>query len=201
MKYDIILTGVGGQGILSIATVIGYAALESGLKIKQSEVHGMSQRGGDVQSHLRIADGEIFSDLVPEGAADLILSVEPLESLRYLPYLSEEGWIISNTTPFKNIPNYPEEEKILSAIEAQPRHIAIDADAVAKEHGNNRGMNMVMAGAAGVLLPTKFEMLEEGIRYIFGRKGEDVVEKNVEVLQAGRDLAGSMKEKLWYTER
>ncbi|MFO7849262.1 MAG: indolepyruvate oxidoreductase subunit beta [Spirochaetia bacterium] len=193
MKFDIILSGVGGQGILSIATIIGYAALESGLHIKQSEVHGMSQRGGDVQSHLRISDGEIFSDLVPEGAADLILSVEPLEALRYLPYLSSSGWIISNTTPFKNIKNYPEEGSIISALQDIPLHIVIDADAKAKELGNSRGMNMVMAGAAGVILPTDFEKLVEGIRYIFNRKGEEVVRKNIEVLKAGRDLALEQK--------
>lgn len=193
MKFDIILSGVGGQGILSIATIIGYAALESGLHIKQSEVHGMSQRGGDVQSHLRIADGEIFSDLIPEGAADLILSIEPLEALRYLPYLSSSGWIISNTTPFKNINNYPEEEKIIRSLQEVPLHIIIDADAKAKELGNSRGMNMVMAGAAGVFLPTDFERLVEGIRYLFSRKGDEVVEKNIETLKAGRDIALEQK--------
>ncbi|MFP4178774.1 MAG: indolepyruvate oxidoreductase subunit beta [Spirochaetaceae bacterium] len=193
MKYDIILSGVGGQGILSIATIIGYAALESGLHIKQSEVHGMSQRGGDVQSHLRISDGEIFSDLIPEGAADLILSVEPLEALRYLPYLSSSGWVISNTTPFKNIDNYPEEEKIIRSLREVPLHIIIDADAKAKELGNSRGMNMVMAGAAGVFLPTEFEKLVEGIRYLFSRKGEELVQKNMDVLKAGRDIALEQK--------
>lgn len=196
MKFDIILAGVGGQGILSIATVIGYAALESGLNIKQAEVHGMSQRGGDVQSHLRISDGDIFSDLVPEGEANLILSVEPLESLRYLPYLADDGWLISNTTPYKNIPNYPDLDTVIEEIEALPRHIAFDADAVSKEHGNSRGMNMVMAGAAGLLLPTKFEKLQEGIRFLFGRKGEEIVQKNNEVLEAGYEIAENYKARL-----
>ena len=107
MKKDIILAGVGGQGILSIAATIGFAAIEAGLHIKQSEVHGMSQRGGDVQSHLRLSDSEIASDLIPFGKADMIISVEPMESLRYLPMLSPDGWLITNTTPFINIPNYP----------------------------------------------------------------------------------------------
>jgi indolepyruvate ferredoxin oxidoreductase beta subunit len=190
MKYDIILAGVGGQGILSIATVIGYAALESGLGIKQAEVHGMSQRGGDVQSHLRIADGTIYSDLVPYGAADLILSVEPLESLRYLPYLkAEDGWLVTNTTPYKNISNYPDEEEILAEIKKLPQQVAIDADGIAKEQENSRGMNMVMAGAASVFMELDFEKLKDGIRYLFGRKGEEVVQANIRTLEAGRSYA------------
>ncbi|MCD4681496.1 MAG: 2-oxoacid:acceptor oxidoreductase family protein, partial [Bacteroidales bacterium] len=105
MKKDIILAGVGGQGILSIAAIIGYAAVNTGLFLKQAEVHGMSQRGGDVQSNLRLSDKEIASDLIPKGKADLIISVEPMESLRYLPWLSTEGWLITNTNPYINIPN------------------------------------------------------------------------------------------------
>jgi indolepyruvate ferredoxin oxidoreductase beta subunit len=190
MKYDIILAGVGGQGILSIATVIGYAALESGLGIKQAEVHGMSQRGGDVQSHLRISDGTIYSDLVPYGQADLILSVEPLESLRYLPYLNKaEGWLVTNTTPYKNISNYPDEKEIMAEIKRLPHHVAIDADGIAKEQDNSRGMNMVMAGAASVFMDLEFEKLKDGIRFLFGRKGEEVVQANIKTLEAGRDYA------------
>ncbi len=189
MKSDIILAGVGGQGILTIATVIGYAAVESGLYLKQAEVHGMSQRGGNVQSHLRIADKEIFSDLIPEGGADLIVSVEPMEALRYLPYLSPQGWLITNTTPFKNIPNYPEIDKILAEINKQPRHIALDADAMAKAVGNVRGMNIVIAGAASVFIDIPFEKMEAGIGTIFARKGADVVEKNLAAFRAGRKQA------------
>ncbi len=189
MKCDIILAGVGGQGILSIATTIGYAAVASDLYLKQAEVHGMSQRGGDVQSHLRISDKEIFSDLVPFGKADLIISVEPMESLRYLPYLSEKGWIVTNTVPFKNIPNYPALETVLAEIEKQPRKIALDADAMAKVAGNPKGMNMVMAGAASVFMDLSYEKMEEGIRKIFASKGEEVVNSNIEALRAGRKFA------------
>ena len=109
MKTDIILSGVGGQGILSIATVIGEAALNEGLYIKQAEVHGMSQRGGDVQSNLRISSDPIHSDLIALGKADIIISLEPMEALRYVNYLAPTGWIITNTTPFVNIPNYPDQ--------------------------------------------------------------------------------------------
>lgn len=189
MKSDIILAGVGGQGILSIATVLGYAAVESGLYLKQAEVHGMSQRGGAVQSHLRISDKEIFSDLVPAGSADIIISVEPMESLRYLPFLSPEGWIVTNTTPFVNIPNYPEIESLMAEVKKQPHHIALDADAMAKEVGNSRGMNMVIVGAASLFIDLPFEKMEEGIRAIFSRKGEEIVDKNLQALRAGRTFA------------
>ncbi len=189
MKLDIILAGVGGQGILSIATVIGYAAVGSGLNLKQAEVHGMSQRGGDVQSHLRISDKTIYSDLVPEGEADIILSVEPMESLRYIPYLSPQGWLVTNTTPYKNIPNYPDLDTILKEVKKVPQHVAIDADGMAKDLKNSRGMNMVMAGAASLFMSIEFERLKEGIRYIFGRKGQEIVDLNIATLEAGRKFA------------
>lgn len=189
MKCDIILAGVGGQGILSIATVLGYAAVESGLYLKQAEVHGMSQRGGDVQSHFRISDKPIHSDLVPQGKADLIVSIEPMESLRYLPYLSETGYLVTNTTPFINIPNYPEIEKVIAEIKKQPRHIAVDADAIAKELKNPRGMNMVIAGAASVFMDLDFELMKKSIQVIFGRKGEAIVASNIAALEAGREFS------------
>jgi len=189
MKCDIILAGVGGQGILSIATVLGYAAVESGLYLKQAEVHGMSQRGGDVQSHFRISDKPIYSDLVPEGKADIIISVEPMESLRYLPYLSETGYLVTNTTPFINISNYPKIEDVLSEIKKLPRHIAIDADSIAKEVKNPRGMNMVIAGAASVFMDLDFEFMKKSIQVIFGRKGEAIVASNIAALEAGREFS------------
>lgn len=189
MKCDIILAGVGGQGILTIAAVIGHAAVASGLYLKQAEVHGMSQRGGAVQSHLRISDKEIFSDLVAAGAADLILSVEPMEALRYLPYLANDGWLVTNSVPFVNIPDYPAIDQVLAEIEKQPRHVVLDADAAAKEAGNARGMNMVVAGAGSLFIDVPFEKMEAGIRAVFGRKGEEIVEKNLAALRAGRKYA------------
>lgn len=189
MKADIILAGVGGQGILSIATVLGEAALADGLTLKQAETHGMSQRGGAVYSHMRISDQPIFSDLIPGGSADLILSVEPMESLRYLPYLSETGYLVTNITPFVNIPNYPELEKVLAEIRLHPRYIAIDADAIAKEVGSARASNMVMLGAATPFIDIEFSKIEQGIRTIFERKGEAVVNLNLEALRRGRKFA------------
>lgn len=189
MKTDIILAGVGGQGILSIAAGIGLSAVKSDLYIKQAEVHGMSQRGGDVQSHLRISDKPISSDLIPQGKAHLILSVEPMEGLRYLPFLSEDGWLVTNTTPFNNIPDYPEVENIIAEVKKVKNHIALDADAIAKEAGSSRSSNIVMLGAASPFIDIEFEKLEEGIRQLFGRKGDEVVEVNLKALRAGREFS------------
>ena len=189
MKRDIILAGVGGQGILSIATTIGMAALNAGLHLKQAEVHGMSQRGGDVSSNLRIADHEIASDLIPYGQADLIISVEPMESLRYLPLLSPNGWLITNTKPFVNIPNYPKMDDLMTEIEKLGNHIALDADEMAKNLGSARSANMVILGAASPFLEISYPELQEAIRRIFSRKGEEIVKLNLDALQAGRDFA------------
>ena len=189
MKTDIILAGVGGQGILSIAAAIGLAAVDQKLYIKQAEVHGMSQRGGDVQSNLRLSDKEIASDLIPFGSADIILSIEPMEALRYLPYLSKNGWVITNTIPFININNYPETEEVMAELAKLPRHITIDADQIAKESGSPKSSNMVMLGAAAPFLGIPFESLEEAIRQLFGKKGNEIVEANLKALRAGKALA------------
>jgi len=189
MKKDIILAGVGGQGILSIAAVIGYAALEKGMCLKQSEVHGMSQRGGDVMSNLRISNQEIASDLIPFGKADLIIAVEPLESMRYLPFLSKEGWLITASKPFENIPDYPEIEVVLDAIRGIPHHIILDADVMAKEAGSVKAANIVVLGAASLFLGMDFESLEAAVEYVFKSKGEEVVNLNLKALRAGNEFA------------
>ncbi|HOU02012.1 MAG TPA: indolepyruvate oxidoreductase subunit beta [Bacteroidales bacterium] len=188
MKNDIILSGVGGQGILSIAAVIGFAAVEKNLFLKQSEVHGMSQRGGDVQSHLRLSDTPIASDLIPHGHADLIISVEPMEALRYLPWLSDQGWIITNSEPFINISNYPPADKIIEEIRKITNNIVIDADKIAKETGSARAGNIVVLGAASPFISIPYESLENGVRKLFGKKGEEIVEMNLRALKAGRDF-------------
>lgn len=186
MKIDVILAGVGGQGILSIAATIGLAAVEAGLYLKQAEVHGMSQRGGDVQSHLRLSDTEVASDLIPYGKADLIISVEPMEGLRYLPYLKKDGWLITNTKPFINISNYPDQEKLMSEIKALPNHIALDADSIAIELGSVKTANMVVLGAATPFINIDFGKLENAIQVMFGRKGEEMVNLNLLALRTGR---------------
>lgn len=189
MKSDIILSGVGGQGILSIAATIGLAAVANNLYLKQAEVHGMSQRGGDVQSHLRLSDKPVASDLIPYGNADLIISVEPMESLRYLPWLSKSGWLITNSTPFINIPDYPDINEILKEIRKIKNHIIIDADLIAKDSGSARSGNIVILGAASAFIDMPFKSLEEAIRKLFGKKGDDVVQANLKALNAGREIS------------
>ena len=189
MKSDIILAGVGGQGILSIAASIGFAAVQKNLYLKQAEVHGMSQRGGAVQSNLRLSDKPIASDLVPLGSADLILSVEPMESLRYIPYLSKQGWIVTNSTPFVNINNYPEIESILAEIQKVPNYVLLDADTIASEAGSARASNMVMLGAASPFIQLSKEDFENGIREMFASKGDEVIRINLKAFNAGRDVA------------
>lgn len=188
MKNDIILSGVGGQGILSIAAIIGLAAVDNNLFLKQSEVHGMSQRGGDVQSHFRLADKPVASDLIPYGKADLIISVEPMESLRYLPWLSKQGWLVTNSNPFNNIPDYPDIIEIIKEIKKVKNHIVIDADAIAKEAGSVRSGNMVILGAASPYIEMPFSSLEDAVRKLFSRKGDEIVEVNLKAIRAGRDF-------------
>ena len=193
MRADIILSGVGGQGILSIAAVIGEAALKEGLYMKQAEVHGMSQRGGDVQSTLRLSAQPIASDLIPKGHADLIISLEPMESLRYLPYLKEDGWLVTNSQPFVNIPNYPDMEKVNEELDKLPHKVILDVEAIAKEVATARAANIVMLGAAAPFIGIEYNKIEDGIRRIFGRKGEEVVEMNLKALKAGYDVAQRIK--------
>ncbi|MGB9892920.1 MAG: indolepyruvate oxidoreductase subunit beta [Candidatus Saccharicenans sp.] len=189
MKYDIILAGVGGQGILSIAFVIDNAALEEGWFFKQAEVHGMSQRGGAVQSHLRLAKAIIYSDLIPLGEADMILSVEPLEALRYFEYLKPGGAIVSSTTPYVNIPDYPAMEEIFKEIRKTPVSLLIDSEKLAKEAGSVRAQNMVMLGAASVFLPLKEESLKKYIQVLFERRGPQIVQTNLKAFNLGRQAA------------
>ena len=189
MKKDIILSGVGGQGILSIATVIGKAALKKGLYMKQAEVHGMSQRGGDVQSNLRISDKPIASDLIATGQCDLIISLEPMESLRYLPYLNKEGWLVTNSTPFINIDNYPSEEALKKELDKVPHKVVINVDDIAKEAGSARVANIVLLGATIPFLGIDYETMRQSVREIFERKGEAIVEMNLKALAAGKEIA------------
>ena len=186
MKTDIILCGVGGQGILSIATIIGEATMNENLYIKQAEVHGMSQRGGDVQSNLRISSQPIASDLIPKGGADVIISMEPMEALRYLPYLNREGWVITSSAPFVNIPNYPDIEDVKAALSKLPNVISIDIEQMAKDYQVPRSANVILLGAAQKALGIEYDKLEAAVRRVFSRKGEAIVEANLKALALGK---------------
>lgn len=186
MKTDIILAGVGGQGILSIAATLGAAALNENYYLKQAETHGMSQRGGAVVSHLRISDKPIFSDLIPLGEADIILSVEPLESLRYLPYLSKQGSLVTNITEFRNISDYPDLKNTFEELNREINIVEIDADKIAHEIGNPKASNMVMLGAASPFIHVYENIIVEGISTIFKQKGEELVFLNIQAFEAGK---------------
>ena len=188
MKTDIILCGVGGQGILSIATIIGEAAMNENLYIKQAEVHGMSQRGGDVQSNLRISSDPIASDLIAKGGADVIISMEPMEALRYLPFLSKEGWIITSSAPFKNIPNYPDEAKLMDDLRQIGNVKVLDIETMAKENNVPRSANVILLGAAQEALGIEYDKLEDAVRRVFARKGEKIVEANIKALALGKEV-------------
>ncbi len=189
MQINIILAGVGGQGILTIAAVIDLAALNSGLTVRQAEVHGMSQRGGAVQSHLRISDREIYSDLIAEGTANLILSVEPLEALRYLPFLASDGKVVTSTDPFINMEGYPAMEAIQSELHRTNNPVLVNAAELAREAGNARTSNMVMLGAAAPFTAIAPEKLESAIEELFGKKGPDIVAMNIRAFRIGQELS------------
>lgn len=190
MKSDIVLAGVGGQGILTIATILGSAALADNLYLKQAEVHGMSQRGGDVQSNLRLSSDPIHSDLIPLGSADLIISMEPMEALRYLPWLAPDGQIITNTVPLVNIVNYPETEALDAEFDALGERVtAFDSDEIARAAGSPRSANIVLLGAASPYLDIDADTLRDCIRQRFGSKGEAAVEANIKAFDAGRKIS------------
>lgn len=189
MKSNIILSGVGGQGILTLASIIDRAALSENLFVKQSEVHGMSQRGGAVQCHVRISDKEIYSDLIPEGETDLILSAEPMELLRHIPFLKKNGWIITDSSTFENIVNYPDKHELYKQIKTHWNHIIINAKSCAKDLGNSKICNMVLLGAAAEHLPIPEENILWAINDFFKNKTEKVRLKNIEAFKLGQKKA------------
>lgn len=186
MKYDVILCGVGGQGILSVAAVIARAAMDAGLQVRQSEVHGMAQRGGAVQAHLRLSDGDIHGDLIGQGRADMILSMEPLEALRYLSYLGPDGLIVSAAEPYNNIVDYPDVGTVLAALQAQPHRVIVRTKAIAEEAGNPNSANMALVGAAAARLPLDIGLIQNAVRAWLSAKGADIVDRNLRALELGR---------------
>jgi len=186
MNVNIVLAGVGGQGILTIAAILDLAASQQQLHIKQSEVHGMSQRGGAVVSHVRISDNPIYSDVIPKGKADIIISLEPLESLRYLPFLKKDGWIITNSEPFLNINDYPKMDDLIIEIKKIKNHLIINADKISKKCGTSKASNIVMLGAASNQLPISENTLLKTINKLFKAKGERIIKLNLEAFNAGK---------------
>ena len=188
MKYDIILSGVGGQGVLSVGAIIAMSAMKAGFQVKQSEVHGMAQRGGAVLANLRISEDDIAADLIAKGTAAMVLSMEPLESLRYIEYLAADGMLVTSKNPVENIPNYPDLETIYDQIRKLPAYRMVDSNSLAREAGSMLATNMAMVGAASKELPIESEVIEDAIRDIFQRKGDHVVEVNHRAFRLGREI-------------
>lgn len=189
MTFDIVLAGVGGQGVLSLSNLIARGAAADGLQVKQSEVHGMSQRGGSVTTHLRLSTDPIESPLIARGAADMLLGLEPLEALRYLDYLVGGGVVVSSTDPVRNIPTYPDLESVIEQLQGLPRVVLVQATALARAAGLTQATNVVLAGAASRWLPVRAETLEEGIRGFFTAKGEEVVARNLAAFRSGQEIS------------
>jgi indolepyruvate ferredoxin oxidoreductase beta subunit len=182
---------------LSLSAIIALSALEHGFYAKQSEIHGMAQRGGAVHANLRISDERIPSALIPRAAASMILSLEPVESLRYLEYLSRDGILITSTDPVANIPDYPPMDDLLKKIASLPNAVLVDGARLAKKAGAPRSSNMVIAGAASHVLPFNAAIIENSIRNMFKRKGDRMVEVNLKAFRSGQqaftDRAAPMK--------
>jgi indolepyruvate ferredoxin oxidoreductase beta subunit len=189
MKTNIILAGVGGQGILTIAAVLDTAAIQENLYLKQSEIHGMSQRGGAVESHVRISDHEIYSDLIPQKKADIILSVEPMELLRYLQYLKNKGWLVTDSHPFINIDDYPDLNELYNQVNNHPNHIIFNATEVAHQLGNSKAANMVLLGAASSLIPLSEKSLIDAIKTLFKHKSKRIINLNIEAFNTGKNMS------------
>jgi indolepyruvate ferredoxin oxidoreductase beta subunit len=185
MQYNIIIAGTGGQGILSIASVIALSAMNDNLAVKQSEIHGMSQRGGSVSANVKISDHAISSGLIAKGNAQMILSMEPIEGLRYLDYLSATGMLITAKAPVKNIPDYPELDAVYTQIQSLPHQQLVDAKQLASKAKAPRGTNMVLVGVASKYLPIKRKCIKDAISMLFAKKGEQIIESNLRAFELG----------------
>jgi indolepyruvate ferredoxin oxidoreductase beta subunit len=190
MKCDLVLCGVGGQGVLSLAGLLGEAARRQGLEVRQGEIHGMSQRGGAVQATLRLADGPIASPRAPAGCVDLLLALEPLEALRNVHHLSPDAWVVVAEEPFENLARYPDPTELYRRLDALPRVRRVAASALARKAGSARAANVVVLGAALDLLPVAEEGLEAVLEEHFARRGTRAVEANLRALAAGREAVG-----------
>lgn len=193
MNFDLVLAGVGGQGVLSIAWVLDQAAHAAGLQLKQSEVHGMAQRGGAVSAFVRLADRPVASDLIAAGSASLIVSVEPLEALRYTGLLRPDGAVVTDVTPLVNIDNYPDPGALHDVLFAVPNLVAVDATRLAQAAGTVKAQNTVVLGAASPLLPLAAEDIETQLRALFAAKGDRIVQANLRAFRSGRAACGFVR--------
>ncbi|APT73791.1 indolepyruvate oxidoreductase [Thermosipho melanesiensis] len=197
-EYNIIITGVGGQGILTAANLLGWAALKEGYKVRVGEVHGMSQRFGSVISYVRFGEN-VYGAMVPEGKADVILSFEPVEALRYINYLKEGGLVFTNSRPIQpvqvsmGLATYPEPEEIKNIIEKKfkSKFISFQAEELAKEAGNIITTNVVLIGALTQTpgFPISPETIKEVIKVSVPPKA---IELNMKAFDLGLEKAKGM---------
>ncbi|HWR58851.1 MAG TPA: indolepyruvate oxidoreductase subunit beta [Thermodesulfovibrionales bacterium] len=192
---NILLCGVGGQGILLASEVISSALMKTGFDVKQSEVHGMAQRGGSVVAHLRYGD-KVFSPLIEPGDADFAVAFELLEALRYLPFYKRESKLIVNTQRILPAPvstgaeTYPED--VLDRLNGKGFGVfAMDAFEIARSAGEARAVNMVLVGALSVLLPVEEKVF---IDVMAGRIPEKIRKANLEAFAAGRRIIGKRQD-------
>lgn len=186
--YGLVVAGVGGQGALTIAQIILGAAWMDGYHVLQSEVHGMSQRGGEVSAHIIFSKDPVMSPTIEEGDADLLLGLEPLETLRHLTYLKKEANIITSITTIENMENYPTSKKILNLLKSIDGVIMIDSDLIAEEIHFSHGGNITLLGYASNYLPVNGEVWDKAIKERFKNKGNKIVDKNLLAFKTGKKL-------------
>ena len=192
-EFDLVIVGVGGQGAILASDIVGKAAVNAGLPVMAAETHGMAQRGGSVENHVRLDCR--YGSLIPQGRADAVLALEPAEALRAVDYLSPDGVIVVNTNPLLPITvlsgsaDYPAVDDMLSELEGRcKRLVAVDADSLAVQAGHPLTTNVVMIGAVSSFLPLDVQSLEDSISSLVPPKTVDV---NLAAFRLGRKAAGT----------
>lgn len=184
----VIVAGVGGQGAITVSQLILGAAWKSGYYTLQSEVHGMSQRGGSVNAQILFDKKEVTSPVIMEGRGDLLIGLEPLETLRYLNLLDEGAFVISSVSPIKNMMTYPEIGKIIAELKKIPGVLLIDTEKLSVELDNKNAGNMILLGVASKHLPFEDNTWYEVINERFEGKSEVLIKKNIEAFEYGKNL-------------
>lgn len=186
--HGIILSGVGGQGVLSLAQILLEALRRSGLHTLQSEIHGMSQRGGSVHAQVCYAEAPLSSPIIDEGCADLLIALEPLEALRYVSMLRLNGALVVSEEPQTDMAGYPPLEDIYAALKAVPGAHLVDTEDLARRLNHRQAGGMALLGMASRFLPVDDAVWREVIAQRFEAKGPRITEKNLEAFEAGRGL-------------
>jgi len=189
-SFDILIVGIGGQGTILASNILGEACLIEGRHVKGAETHGMAQRGGSVESHIRI-DG-LYGPLIPPGQGDLLISFDLLEALRYSHFLKNEGKMVVNrhlvlpTSVFTQKLPVPTQDEIIEALKKHSLCL-LDADKMAEEAGSPLSQNVVMLGAASPSIPISPESLINAVKRLVPKKTVDI---NVKAFEMGREFGG-----------